>query len=91
MLLGIWKNIEELEDNINLDELQAILTASRDREHRRNKFFAAMKGIDLDEQATGDAQSRFDEVQRRVEAKLTGKSEQVLELDVFGLDIEEDE
>jgi len=90
MLLGIWRNVEELEDSINLDELQAILTAARDREHRRNKFFAAMKGIDLDESET-DSTNKFDEVQRRVEAKLTGKSEQVLELDVFGLDIEEEE
>ena len=49
-MLGHWKNYDELESNLSLDELMATLTAARDREHRERKFLAAMQGIDLDEQ-----------------------------------------
>lgn len=52
---------------------------------------AALKGIDLDEGSTVDAKEKFDEVQRRVNARLTGKSEQELELAEFGLEIETEE
>lgn len=90
MLLGIWKNVEDLEESLNLEELEAIVLAARDREDRNNRFMAAIQGIDLDA-GTKDTQSKFEEVQRRVEAKLTGKSEQSLELDMFGLDIEIEE
>lgn len=57
---------------------------------RHNRFMAAIQGIDIDK---GDesGESKFDEVQRRVESKLSGKSEKSLELDVFGLDIEIEE
>jgi hypothetical protein len=48
-LLGHWKNYDELESNLSLDELMATLNAARDREHRERKFLAAMQGIDLDE------------------------------------------
>ena len=49
-MLGHWKNYDELESNLSLDELMATLSASRDREHRERKFLAAMQGIDLDDQ-----------------------------------------
>lgn len=88
MLLGIWKNIEDLEDSINLPELHAILNASREREYRQNKFMAALKGIDLDDKDKVDAKERFEEVQRRVQAKLSGKTEQQLEMDELDLDFE---
>lgn len=74
-----------------MPELEAILEAYRKQKHEDRKFMAALKGVDLDDGQT-DAKEKFDEVQRRVQAKLTGESEQKLELDVFGLDIEtEDE
>ena len=91
MLLGIWRNIEELEENITLPELEGILAAGRDKERREQRFMAALKGIDLDEEDKQDAQEKFDEVQRRVQAQLTGANPQQLELDVFGLDIEIEE
>ena len=72
-----------------MDELQSILEAGREREQRHNKFMAAIQGIDLDD--SKDKMSKFDEVQRRAEARLTGKSEAVLEYDEFGLDIEIEE
>lgn len=74
-----------------MPELQAMLEAKREQEHREHKFLAALKGIDLDEGQKQSAQERFDEVQRRVEAKLTGKDKRQLDLDVFAFDFEEEE
>ena len=99
MLLGIWKNIEDLETHLSLPELQAVLSAGRDQEHRRNKFMAALKGINLDEHSKEDTQERFDKIERRAKAKLaamrTGKSvdetESVMEHDDMGLDLEIEE
>ena len=87
MLLGIWKNVEDLEASLNLNELEVVVTAAREREMRHNRFMAAIQGIDIDKDQD-DNKDRFEEVQRRVEAKLSGKSEESLELDGFGLDIE---
>lgn len=89
--MGIWKNIQELEEALNLEELKAIIGASREREHRQNKFAAALKGIDLDEGEKEAIKERFDAVQRRVRAKLTGANEKALELDEIAFDFEEEE
>ena len=99
MLLGIWKNIEELEDSLSLPELNAILSASRDREHRSNKFAAALRGIDLDKHSKEQNEERFEEINRRAQAKLhamrTGadaeKTERQLELADFGFGLEIEE
>ena len=91
LLLGIWKNIQDLEESLSLPELEVILAASREKEHREHKFLAALKGIDLDEDANNEAKNKFEEVQRRVQAKLHGGNEKQLEMDIFGLDIETEE
>lgn len=92
MLLGIWKNVEDLEMTINLDELRMILDAARERDYRNQKFMAAIQGIDIDKGAKDSAKERFDAVQQRVQARLQGKSEEQLEYDALGLDVEiEDE
>lgn len=88
-MLGIWKNVEELEESICLEELELIIKAARDREHRHNKFMAALKGINLDE--NNDAKERFDAVKRRAEAKRQGKSVESLEFAELGLDIVEED
>ena len=49
-LLGHWKNYDDLENELSIDELLATLKAVRDKEHRNNKFLAAMQGIDLEEE-----------------------------------------
>jgi hypothetical protein len=46
-LLGIWKDFAELEESLSMDELTAVLEASRDHTHEERKFFAALKGVDL--------------------------------------------
>lgn len=76
---------------LSLPELEAILVAAREKEHRQNRFTAALKGIDLDKGRVDDAKEKFDEVQRRVEARLTGANEKQLEFDVFNIDVETDE
>jgi hypothetical protein len=88
MLIGIWRNIEELEASINVKELEAIVGAAREQEFRKNKFLAAIQGIDLD--GAEDAKERFDEIQKRALERLTGKSVETQEFEELGIDIETD-
>lgn len=89
-LLGQWRNFEELEENLCLEELNAILNAAREQRYEQNKFLAALKGIRMDED---DAKTRFEEAKRKAEGVLAGKSG--LEADVhglgFGVETEEEE
>ena len=87
MLTGNWKNIEELEEVISLDELNLLVNALREKEHRHNRFMAALKGIDIDEGSSESAEERFERAKRRAESKLSGVSEEELEMSDFGLDI----
>lgn len=91
MLLGMWDNFADLEEKLNLSELYAILDAARKKEHNQNKFMAALKGVNLDEGEQTSAEEKFNEVQNRVAAKLSGKSQSSIEFDFFGLDVETDE
>lgn len=75
---------------MSLDELQAILEASRDQEYKRQKFAAALKGIDLDEQKKSPDETSFDEVKRRAEAKLRGVSEEEIEFSDIGIAVIEE-
>lgn len=84
-LQGHWKNFEELEEDLCLEELEAVLKAGREKEHRLMKFYALFKGVDLDE--AQDTKQRFDAVQRRAEMRLTGKTEEELEFAELGIDI----
>lgn len=88
MLLGHWANFAELEENINLPELTAILDAARKQRHDQNKFMAALKGIDLDKGQQTSAEEKFNEVQNRVQAKLRGVRQEVITMDAFGIDVE---
>lgn len=47
-MLGHWKNFDELESSLSIDELNAILNASREKQERDMKFQAAINGIDVD-------------------------------------------
>lgn len=91
LLLGIWKNIADLEEALCLQELQLLIKSSREVEHRRNKFLAALKGIDLDEGQKESAEDAFARVQRRAESRLRGVSEESLEMEALGMDIEVEE
>lgn len=78
-----------MENELTLDELQLLAQSSREKEHRHNKFIAALKGIDLDE--SNDSATAFEEVQRKVEAQLAGKTDEEYFWDMAGIEIEEDE
>jgi hypothetical protein len=53
-LLGIWKNFDELETSISIEELMQILSITRDLDYEEKKFLAALQGISLDEQTGKD-------------------------------------
>jgi hypothetical protein len=54
-LLGHWKNFDELESSLSIDELIAAIEASRKKEDRDRTFLAAINGIDLEEEkSSGD-------------------------------------
>ena len=48
-MLGRWKNYDELESDLSLEELMATINSMRDREKRERVFIAAINGIDLGE------------------------------------------
>lgn len=89
--MGIWRNVEDLEDALSLPELEVILTASREKEHRYNKFMAALQGVDIDKGNQESAEAAFDRVQRRATARLSGASEEQLEHNDFGIEFEIEE
>lgn len=89
-MLGLWKNIKDLEDSISLPELEVILKESRDKEMRHHRFLAAIQGIDLDAQAD-DGEDRVEAAKRRIAARQAGKSEIEVEYDAFGQDYEIEE
>lgn len=82
-MLGQWKNFDEMEENLNLEEMKAILDASRKQEHQRQKFAAALKGVNLDESPEEDVPT-FEDVKRRAEAKARGLSEDAVEFGEVG-------
>ena len=87
MLLGRWSNFDDLEEELSLGELIAILDAAREREERHNRFMAALKGIRLEE---SDAEARFKEVQVRAEARRRNVSEDKVVFDQIGIKIEDE-
>ena len=74
-LLGHWKDYDELESSLSMPELAATLNAMYESERRRQKFMAALQGVDLDEKIDKDIDQRvstLDEVKARAVARLTG-------------------
>jgi hypothetical protein len=65
-------SIEQLEESISLPELEMIIKAQRDKERRRDKFVAAMKGIDLDEHEHSDEVDEVEEIRLKVIAEHRG-------------------
>jgi len=65
-LLGIWKDYEELERSLSLPELMSTLNAKRDSDYNEKKFFAAIQGIDLDEQSGNKKEDPWQAMKARV-------------------------
>lgn len=77
-----------------MEELELVVKSGRDKEHRMMKFYAAFKGVDLDA-SEEDPKDRFEDIKRRAEARLSGKSDSEIEqegerlsLQDFGLEVE---
>jgi hypothetical protein len=63
-LLGIWKDYHELESSLSMPELVATLEAKRETDYNEKKFFAAIQGIDIDQQS--GKQNAWEEMKARV-------------------------
>lgn len=81
-LLGIWKDYQELEENLSMPELMATLSSLRELDHQEKKFLAAIQGIDLDAEAGSDrGQKEWEDMKARVFSKgATNDSNDVLAL-----------
>lgn len=66
--------------------MEAIVTAAREKEKRQNKFLAALKGIDLDDDDS--AVDKVEEMKRRIEAERAGRTVDELDFIDMGLDVE---
>lgn len=66
-LLGIWKNYDELESSLCVQELMQILSSRRELEYEEKKFLAAIQGINLDEATGSDkGQQEWENLKARV-------------------------
>lgn len=52
--MGNWKNYDELEENLCVDELLLTVKAIYEKEGRHHKFMAALEGVDLEEESKVD-------------------------------------
>lgn len=52
--MGHWKNYDELEDSLSVEEVLFTLKAIREKDERDKKFSAAIQGIDLDDTQAPD-------------------------------------
>lgn len=86
--MGNWKNIIEMENELTMNELYLLVEAMHRKEHRHNKFMAALQGVDIDE---GKDEAKFEEIKQRALADLSGKTEEQYVFDMIGIEIEADD
>jgi len=66
-LIGAWKNYEELETSLCMQELVEILSNKRDLDYQEKKFFAAIQGVDLDKETNSSrGQKEWEDMKARV-------------------------
>jgi hypothetical protein len=72
--LGIWKDYQQLEENLSMPELMATLSSLRELDYQEKKFLAAIQGVDLDkETGSSKGQKEWEDMKARVFSK--GKAE----------------
>jgi len=80
-IIGKWSDFEELETNLSLTELLAILSSKRELEYNEKKFLAALQGVDLDKGNKESAQNKWEEMKARVFSKgATSDPDDILSL-----------
>lgn len=77
-----------MEEVLNIEELNAIIAAARERETRANRFLAAVNGIDMDKQLAESNKERFERIEREARAQLAGLTPEELEFGELGMGIE---
>lgn len=65
-LLGIWKDYEDLEQNLSMPELIAIIEAKRESDYQDKKFSAAIQGVDLDKQTGKSDENAWEKMKAKV-------------------------
>lgn len=100
MLLGHWKNIEELEENLNLEELELIIKTARDKERREQVFLAALKGINIDSEVDGETETgeqALERIRKKAAFRTQGLSDDEIatkveyeEFEELGFEVETD-
>jgi hypothetical protein len=66
-LIGIWKDYEQLESSMSMQELTATLKIKRELDYSDKKFTAAMQGVDLDK--TSGSGNEWEDMKARVFSK----------------------
>lgn len=81
-LLGIWKDYKELEASLSLSEIMAIISSKRELDYQEKKFFAAIQGVDLDDESdSGRGQKEWEDLKARVFSRgATNDSNDILAL-----------
>lgn len=83
----MFKNFDDLEENLCLAELESLLEKAREVEHDRMKFAASLKGIDIDKGNVESNEERFERVKKRAQAKLAGIDEDEFEFMEIGIEV----
>ena len=86
-MVGSWKSLLELEDNLTMEELLLILDTAREQRDNHNKFLAAINQIDLDK-ANGPDEDPVERAKIKAAAELAGKNPEQYELEMLGFDFE---
>lgn len=88
MSFPAFKNFEEMEDCLSLDELTLMATTQREDKHNYYRFLAAMQGIDLDKDGSGGDET-FEDIKHRaamkVRAMKENKTEEQVEFEELGV------
>ena len=80
-ILGIWKNYDELETSLSINELMEILSRNRELDYEEKRFFAAIQGVDIEKGTEKDSQKKWEDMKARVFSKgATSDSNDVLAL-----------
>jgi hypothetical protein len=81
-LLGIWKDYSELEESLSLSEIMAIISSKRELDYQEKKFFAAIQGVDLEDNSDSErGQKEWENLKARVfSGGATNDSNDVLSL-----------
>jgi hypothetical protein len=81
-LLGIWKNFEELEFSISIEELMQILSTTRDLDYEEKRFMAALQGVDIDQ---GNESERGQKEWENLKAKVASGGQTTDSRDILAL------